>query len=307
MDSIVNNEAGFKNGVFQNSQTDLLPWPDAKRGTSFFDVVTVSAGSRGGIAVIPNPYDTLGGGLSIVDFIVTYYNNDGTIRWTVTAVDIAGSTASFANPTVSNGGSYIIVEIDGIPHLLGRISVTNDNASRFFKINLKDVTYSMSSVATPNHQASFVVHSLGILESGTVFAVYQSSDKTTTKSCEINMVNLSKGVDLPDVAIIRAIRDGNGRPLNGVALFNGSIAMAEGGIYGINRDLDMTTSKASKHNVVTRHRDAVNQFNSIYQVSKDMFIGMGNSQTLYLDRTTLERWVSDCIHATTNFRIPVSN
>jgi len=303
VDSIVNNEAGFKNGVFQNSQTDLLPWPDAKRGTSFFDAIDVDYGSRHKIPVIPNPYDPLKGGLVIVDFNIIYYNADGSIRWNLTTNDIVGSTAYFENPTRGNGESYVITLIDNVPHLLGRLSINYDSSVRFFTVNLENITHRLSSIKTPKANSPFIVESLGILEDGTVFAVYYNSGKTIFKSCEVDMTTLSQGLELPDVGLIRTEADQNGWITNGIALFNGSVVMVKGGTFGINPDLDMSISKTNKRQVITRHREAVNEFTGIYQVSKDMFIGVGNSQTLYLDRPLLEKWVSDCIHATTNFRI----
>ena len=334
MDSIVKQRNdGFKAGEFLHRTTQLLPWPENVRFGYVCDLSSKVGVSSQNASAFPNPYDTEGGGfIDIHASSLKYYNKDGSIRWTLLKEDLPRNNVSFGG---SGGHASIIHLINDVPHYIGKLS-DNNNSSYYWlvKINLIDMTATISPSAYDNSQN---INRFGILEDGTLYCNYTYS--TTYRGSKlIDADTLTIGEAIPEVGIVRRLKSGwsssaSDYDYTGIALFNGSIALISGDIgastvggytndicavlFGINPDLDMTTSKGGKLALRTKHPFAENMFDGeLTQISKDLFVSrmmpqagywqLNNTSNKYFTRQALEEWESNCLYETTGFRIPLS-
>ncbi|USD29480.1 hypothetical protein J8Z24_05185 [Pseudoalteromonas sp. SCSIO 43201] len=308
------NQGGFKDGVFQGSQSQLLPWPERTRPdfapSLFFR----------GRAVIPNPYDEAKGYVLISFDRIDYYNSDGTIKWTVSRYDIYNQSFMFGNESKN----HIIHTINGIPHLIGYSYC--DDGKCFYSINLE----SADVIRGPWLDSHSI--RLGILDDGRLFSVTGVAPDVYT--CFIvDELTLTKTVEIEGCGYInrlrvrRASNQPTYRAFDGISLLGGNVTLLDNStgefdfdqtsycflFFGINANCDFSKS-SDKALIRTAHHHAINTFNHIVQISRDLFACMGSmpsvhlsegqTNTLFFTRKELEDWASDVIYSAHDIRIP---
>ncbi|WP_440055486.1 hypothetical protein ACSLBF_04920 [Pseudoalteromonas sp. T1lg65] len=324
-DKSTSSAAGFVNGEFPNASSQLLPWPEA---TNFGTVLDVHGYLGGNFNhAIPNPYDNTGGYVHVTYGVVTYYNADGTIKWSKAASSMQDQSTFYAFP-------HIIHLIDGVPHLVGFMSNNaNTNWFHLYKINLN------TSAGLAGDYFLAEPKGFGILEDDTLFATTQAEKNmfTPLHSYKVELDDMSFG-RLLNVGVTGRMRDVNRSEVfkqPGIALFNGSVTIGpvtggarytnEGShdvfsfLIGINRDLSISTPSSEKENFRTEHGPSLNSFKgSLQQISKDLFMFNGRRESIagqyihwwfgygrrmYFTRSALEDWIKNCIYAQCGHRI----
>lgn len=301
----VSNGSGFNSdGSFSNGSTSLLPWPEFTVNGGIYDI------ESSGIA---NPYEAGSffnvSGNNLGRFI-NKYNRLGEIEWTCDCKRIL--------PSHTNAVIYHFYDDGAKKWLLGVIA--NEHYLKLFKLSI-DGNESMISEDSLLRGSSF--KSFTTLENNSLYytlAITGGSGVTY----ETNISTLKRGNQIYGLGY-------DTKKQYGVSLFNGSVIMFNNSLsssprgysndvvltkFALNRDLSTSGASVHKSYVTTKHSLCLNTFNTVYQLSKNVFYHPRDSysssaygyalvsyHSKFLTRSELEGWVSNSIFATTGFRL----
>ncbi|CAH9057705.1 hypothetical protein PSECIP111854_02051 [Pseudoalteromonas sp. CIP111854] len=327
-DKVSSSSSGFVDGEFPSATSQLLPWPEATQFGTFMDVHGYSGGVN---YAIPNPYDETGGYIHTNYSNVTYYNADGTARWSKTAHNMHSGCKFYGFP-------HVVHMINGVPHLVG-ILQHNVNSGDYYvyKINLNTAASGSGIVLTNNSGSALRPVNMGILENDQLFVtVSDSGTNVVSYLCDLDGMTFVSRLNVGKTGVVIGINNSKREILHGAALFKGSVTVSfvsggqSGGnsgamydifsfIIGVNRALDFSGPSPHVENIRTEHGPALNNFvGYLRQVSKDLFMVQGSKESsqghyaywrfghnrrMYFTRSALEEWVKNCVYAQTGLRI----
>ncbi|RZF94495.1 hypothetical protein EXT42_01765 [Pseudoalteromonas sp. CO302Y] len=316
MDSIVKQRSdGFdQDGNFLNGQTELLPWPKITLHNSIYDMQSSNPPSHL-VNAIPSPFGDgcIYSHTNSNTNIISKYDRNGELLWTFEAASLL--------PNVDNVHLLHFYD-DGVNKwLLGSLDV-GSNSNKLFRLNIDGSAGVISPSYLPN---TGNVLSIVTLEDNSIYAVIAYG---TTRYTYL--------IDFETMQHVNSVS--NGLATHGTTstapLFNGSVSFASSTLhssssgfastitvnFAINPDLTFMESKNGKRLIRTEHVHALASMYTVpTQLSKDVFYckpSTSNAVTAYATyayqarfytRKELETWVSNCIYASTGFRIPLSS
>lgn len=322
MDSIVKqrNDGFDQNGNFLNGQTDLLPWPKTTLHNSIYAVQS-SNPQLAFEGALPSPF---GDGCMYtrsvgINQIISKYDRDGELLWTFNAKTI-----------MSNVHDIKLLHFydDGVNKWLIGAFQNSDNYIRHFRLNTDNLTYVISPTYAPDKG---IPNTIATLEDGSLHTSisygtaryaylldFETMEATKTSNKSITLVGLNYVTPLFNgcVAFVSSnLETSSGTGTSGAYGYASSITVN----FAVNLDLTFTEPKG-KQLIRTEHIHALEaMYVKPTQLSKDVFYcpprenesvtGFANHsyQARFYTRKELETWVSNCIYASTGFRIPLSN
>ena len=322
MDSIVKqrNDGFDQNGNFLNGQTDLLPWPKTTLHNSIYAVLS-SNPPRAFEGALPSPFDdgcmyTCSTGYNQ---IVSKYDRNGELLWTFDVKKLMGGI---------DDTDLLHFYDDGVDKWLIGVSQNSDNYCRFFRLKI-DGTIGVSAPSYAPDKGN--VTSVATLEDGSLHTAIAYGTNRYAYSLDFETMVATKVLNNSIILTGTA----NAAPLfNGCVTFVSSTLQTSSGTgtsgaygyassitvnFAVNADLTFTEPKG-KSLIRTEHIHALDaMYVAPLQLSKDVFYcpprengsvtGFANHsyQARFYTRKELERWVSNCIYASTGYRIPLSS
>lgn len=323
MDSIVTQASdGFdKDGNFLNGQTQLLPWPKVIHHNSIYDMQ--SSDPQPALEdALPSPFGD-GCMYTHVDGntkIISKYDRDGELLWTFNAQTL-----------MYNVDDIYLLHFydDGVNKWLVGAMDNSDNYARAFRLNIDG----SGGVLSPSYLPIVgFVSSFVTLEDGSLYATVSYGANKYAYSIDFEtMGHIERASN--DVALFGSTF---ATPLfNGSVLFASSTLQTSSGTgstgtngyassltvnFAVNPDLTFTEPKRPKRLLRTEHVHAISSLYAVpVQLSKDIFYcPPRDSETIsgfaahayqarFYTRSELEAWVSNCIYASTGYRIPLSS
>lgn len=318
MDSIVSNNSG------------LLGWPKQHYPlpvelnffeSTFHNKLPVQNGG--------GDYISVAGGVS-------YFNADGTIKWTQNLSDADYYVMSAYQ---TDYGAGVIVPIKSCNFLVTDKYVlaigylkSNNSVRRVIRLSLDDGSYVISS--TNIQYVTFLTMQGGDLiltgDSGSTTGTVQTYD--TPGSYRVNIETLLTETVPTSYFMINRYQQNQTTKQPAVALFDGALLLSSSSIdtgsynshdvctvvFAINNNFALDDYAATKNWVQTAHEFDTEMFiGNVQQIGADLFVAgffNGESRSItapsyrpkFYTRAELERWASDCIFKTTGFKIPLS-
>ncbi|WKD23626.1 hypothetical protein NDQ71_00495 [Pseudoalteromonas sp. KG3] len=298
-------------------KSGLLGWPNSTYplGNEFIFETSMAS-----YAKAPNEYNA-GESIKINGYTATYYNTDGSIKWTTSTVDFGRYTLAFKS------GMPIVFFTETHVYALIR-HASNDPSVWFVRFAVSDGIAELSTTRTlVSNNLVFTEHNndiilIGEAEGGTQHAAKAYRLNTGTFSFVEEPLNT---FSIKEFSQTYSYRGG------AAALFNGAVVIKRSGldsgtynshdalsvVFGLNDNL-LLSDISAKERVETSHDLSIDAFNGdVQQISKNLFYCgaftiAGRYQIApvfrpkFYTRAELERWASDCIYKTTGFKIPLS-